>query len=56
MDIKDANQIADCLIDLYDHREKIREMGCKSRSLFVENYELSKYLSNMERTMTRCVL
>lgn len=56
VDIKNVDQIADCLIDLYDHRDKIREMGCKSRSLFVENYELSKYLSNMERAMTKNVL
>lgn len=52
VDIKDVNQIANCLIDLYDHRDKIEEMGHKARNLFVEKYELSNYLSNMENAMT----
>lgn len=52
VDIKNAKQIADALTKLYDNREMLATMAKESRSMFVEKYELSKYLHNMEKAMT----
>ncbi len=52
VDIKNADQIATCIGYLYDDRELLANMAKESRRLFVEKYELSKYLNNIEKAMT----
>lgn len=48
VDIKNAEQIADCLLRLYEDRDLLTLFGKESRRLFVEKYELNKYLQQME--------
>lgn len=52
VDIKNAKQIADRLTMLYDDRKLLLQMGKESRRLFVEKYELDKYLMQMEIALT----
>lgn len=51
VDIKNSEQIADALIKLFDDRTLLEKMAKESRQMFVEKYELSKYLVNMEKAM-----
>jgi len=52
VDIKNASQIVTCISSLYDDRELLANMAKESRRLFVEKYELSKYLCKIEKAMT----
>lgn len=52
VEIKNADQIATCIRNLYDDRELLANMAKESRRLFIEKYELSKYLYNIEEAMT----
>lgn len=52
VDIKNADQIATCIRNLYDDRKLLVSMAKESRRLFVEKYELSKYLYQIEEAMT----
>lgn len=52
VDIKNAEQIAKALTKLYDDRDMLCKMAKESRRMFVEKYELNKYLCNMEIAMT----
>lgn len=51
VDIKDAGQIANCLTTLCDDRALLKRMGERSRTLFEDKYELSRYLEELERVM-----
>lgn len=51
VDIKNAEQLADALTKLYDDRTLLEKMAKESRRMFVEKYELSKYLKDMEEAM-----
>ena len=51
VDIKNSEQIAEALTKLYDDRTLLENMAKESRQMFVEKYELSKYLANMEKAM-----
>lgn len=52
VDIKNAIQIAEALTRLYEDRILLATMAKESRRMFVDKYELSKYLRNMELAMT----
>ena len=51
VEIKNAEQIANCLTAMYDDRELLYKMGERSRALFEEKYELSIYLKELEKVM-----
>ena len=48
VDIKNSKQIADCIKVLYNDRLLIRTMGKESRKIFIQKYEIKKYLSAIE--------
>lgn len=52
VDIKDARQIADAISKLYDNRNLLKEMALESRKIFVQKYEIGKYLKRIEEVMT----
>lgn len=51
VNIKNAKQIAVALTKLYDDRSLLENMAKEGRQMFVEKYELSKYLLNIEKAM-----
>ena len=51
VDIKNSKQITACLMTLYDDRATLSKMAMEGRRLFVEKYELSKYLHNIENAI-----
>lgn len=51
VNIRNENEIANALFMLYDDREKLKSMGIKSRLMFKEKYELSKYIRNLENCL-----
>lgn len=52
VDVKNSEQIAECIAKLYDDRSLLKSMGRESRKMYVEKYELSTYLYNMEEAIT----
>lgn len=53
VDVHDAKQIATSIKMLYDDRGLLQLMSQKSREIFKREYELSKYLSNMELALIK---
>lgn len=51
VDTKNSDQIAKILSDLYDNRKKLQYLGNESRKIYLEKYEISKYLQQMEDAM-----
>lgn len=53
VDVKNSDQIAASIISLYDDRSLLEKMARCGRRHFVERYEISKYLRNIEKEMYR---
>lgn len=51
VNIKNAQQIADCIKRFYDNRQLIETMGRESRNIFKQKYEIKNYLNEIENTI-----
>lgn len=51
VDVRNAQQIADVIGKLYDDRSLLKEMAIRSRKIFKQEYDIAKYLENMEKAI-----
>lgn len=52
VDVKNSDQIAECLIKFYDNPSLLEKMARKGRNIFKDKYEISRYLNNIELALS----